>query len=40
MSDDKLKFPREYPTVPGIDEVKHTDFVAYRKAKDQQVRER
>ena len=37
---DELKFPREYPTVPGLDEIDPKDFVALKRARDQRTRER
>ena len=37
---DELKFPREYPTVPSLDEIDRKDFVALKRARDQQTRER
>ncbi len=36
MSDES----REYPRVPGLDEIDHHDFVALRKAREQQTRDR
>ena len=37
---DTPKYPREYPTVPGLDEIDPKDFVALKRARDQRTRER
>ena len=35
-----VKYPREFPRVPGIDEIDRNDVVALRKARDQWARDR